>query len=116
MNDNTPEIAKDVLTAIARAKNYRSVTALDEIFFDAEAIVSSLAYLVGPKAELEQAYRLKIVTYMECGDSHAKAEAKAKATDEYKNWKKVEAVYELGHEQIMLLKKFKEDLAQEMRR
>jgi len=113
---NPLEEAKAIRDVIGKARDYRGVHDFHELFLDAETIIGSLAYLIGPKIELEAAYRKKVVEYMEAGDSHAKAEAKAKALDEYKNWKKVESIYDLGHEQVMLLKKFKEDLNKDWQR
>lgn len=114
-----PAILREAIAVrdtIARARTYRTITQADDLFFDAEALISSLAYLTGPKAELEQTYRKKVVHYISTGESVAKAEALAKASDEYKWYKKIEAIYQLGEEQIKILKRFKEDLAQELRR
>jgi len=113
---NPLDDAKAIRDIIGKARSYRGTPDLNELFLDAETIIGSLAYLIGPKIELEAAYRAKVVEYMEAGDSHAKAEAKARASDAYKNWKKVESIYELGHEQVMLLKKFKDDLNSEYKR
>lgn len=65
-----------------------------------------MATLIGPLMDAETAYRQKIKAYMQDGASNAKAEAYAKAEEEYKTWKKIEHVYELAKEQIMLIKKF----------
>jgi hypothetical protein len=44
------------------------------------------------------------------------AEAHAKAGEEYVLWRKLEGVYELGQEQIMLLKRFGPSLKKEYQR
>jgi hypothetical protein len=46
----------------------------------------------------------------------AAAEAAAKATDEYIQWRKLEEVYDLGVQQTQLLKKFGPLLDDEYRR
>ncbi len=96
---------------IARASQLTSDVDLNEIFLSAETIVSCLSYLISPIADMEQKYRLLAIPGAD--ESNAAAEAIAKASNEYKEWKKYSALYELGHEQIMLLKKFREDLSKE---
>jgi hypothetical protein len=59
---------------------------------------------------------MKRVKYLNDGMSAAAAETHAKATDEYVQWKKLEGVYDLGHEQIMLLKRFGPLLEEEYKR
>lgn len=116
MNQEALEEAKIVLSLIAKSKNYSEVKDFNSLFLDAESIISSLAYLIGPLRDQEQEYRSLIVKFTDQGDSHAKAEAKAKASDEYKFFKKLEDVYELAKEQVMILKKFKGDLEAEYKR
>lgn len=91
---------------IAKAQQITTDTDIHSVFLSAETIVSCLSYLISPIADMEQKYRTRIVVFMESGDSHAAAEAKAKAENEYKDWRKYSALYDLGHEQIMLLKAF----------
>lgn len=98
---------------IAKSQNLTSDVDLHTVFLSAETIISCLSYLISPIAQMEQDYRKKIVEYLEKDESAAAAEAKAKASDEYRDWRKYSALYELGHEQIMLLKKFREDLSNE---
>jgi len=102
---------------IAKSQNLTSDVDLHTIFLSAETIVSCLSFLISPIADMEQKYRQKIVELIFVPGakerSHAQAEAMAKASDEYKDWRKYSALYELGHEQIMLLKKFREDLSNE---
>lgn len=115
MDEETKNIAKDILAVIARARDYTNV-APHEVFMDAEALVSSLAFLVGPKLAAEGRYREKVRKYMEDDFSAARAEIYAKADPEYIEWKKLEHVYDLAQDQIMLLKKFREDLTAEYQR
>jgi len=99
---------------MAKATKLTSDVSLHTVFLSAETIISCLSYLISPIAEMEQRYRLIVVTKMTEPDmSHARAEAYAKSTDEYKEWRKYSALYDLGHEQLMLLKKFRNDLAME---
>jgi hypothetical protein len=115
MTDVT-QTAKIVLTEVARAKGFSETQQLNEIFLSSETIISGLAYLLSPRLEAEQAYRKLITAGIDGGMSAAAAEAKAKASDEYVQWKKLEGVYELGQEQINILKKFGPLLNQEYQR
>lgn len=110
MNDEVKNQAKEILAIIADAKKYTEVKDFHSLFMDAESIISTLAYLIGPLRDQEQKYRLLVVELKSTGESVSGAEAIAKASDEYKEFKKLEDVYELAQEQIMLLKKFKSDL------
>jgi hypothetical protein len=110
------ETAKVVLGEVARAKQFTETQQIGEVFLSAETIVSGLAYLLSAKIEAEQAYRIKRVKYINDGLSAAAAEAHAKASDEYVAWQKLEGVYNLGQEQIMLLKRFGPLLEQEYNR
>jgi hypothetical protein len=105
MNDVT-ETAKIVLAEVARAKQFTQTRQIGEIFLSAETIVSGLAYLLSPMLEAEQAYRIKRQSHINDEMTAAAAEAHAKASDEYKYWRKLEGVYDLGEQQIQLLKKF----------
>lgn len=115
MSDVT-ETAKVVLSEVARAKQFTETRQIGEIFLSAETIVSGLAYLLGAMLEAEQAYRIRRMKFINDGMSAAAAEAHAKATDEYTLWRKLEAVYDLGQQQIQLLKKFGPLLEDEYRR
>ena len=110
------ELATELRDVIAKARNYSDVTDAHEIFMDAETIIGTLAFLISPIACLEQTYKMMIVEFMEDGDSNAKAKSKAEASDSYRDWKKLKAIYELGEQQLMLLKKFKDDLNSEYAR
>ena len=114
--EKSMEAAKELLAVIARAKRYSETPNYNEMFLDAETIVGHLAYMIGPRMEFEHSYRQQIAHNLEAGDSHAKAEAKAKASKDYMNWRKLEALCELGDQQIMLIKKFKDKLEQEYQR
>lgn len=113
MNEEIQQLALDLRSEIGRAKELTSDTSFHEIFMSAETIIGILAYLISPIALLEQRYRTKIVEYMDEGDSHAKAEARAKAGDEYMEWRKYAGLVEIGNQQVLLLKKFRDLLAQE---
>lgn len=102
--------AKEMLQVIAKSQDYSQVKDYHQIFMDAEAIISIMAYLTGELSNREQKYRELIIKFEDEGRSHASAEARAKASDEYREWKKLERAYKLGYEQIMLLKKFQGNL------
>ncbi len=96
---------------IAKAQKITSDTDIHTVFLSAELIIGCLSYLISPIADMEQKYRQLAIPNPQ--QSNAAAEAIAKASNEYKEWRKYAALYELGHEQIMLLKKFREDLQRE---
>lgn len=116
MDKEVKHTAQDLLSIIVKSKKYTELNDFHSLFMDAESIVSGLAFLIGPLREQEQRYRMLLVKHMNDGDSHAKAEAKAKASPEYMAFRKIEDVVELAKEQIMLLKKFKGDLELEYKR
>lgn len=116
MNEDIKKQAKFVLEEIANARRYSESTAPHDLFLSCEAIISSLAFLIGPLMDLETAYRQKVRTYMLADHSHAKAEALAKADQEYQDWRKLQYAYDLANQQIMLLKKFSDKLQQEFKR
>ena len=116
MTTEVLKLATDLRDQIGEARNYTQATDAYTIFMDAENIIGTLSFLVGPVMELETLYRQKVVEFMEKGDSAAKAEAKAKATEEYKSWRKLQMIMDLGTEQIMLCKRFKESIEMEYNR
>ena len=109
------QVYSDLVETIQRAKQYSENNNLNQIFTDAESIIAILAYLIDPMLRAEQDYREKVVEYMVV-DSVAKAEAKAKSTEEYRKWKKLEMIYKLAEEQIKMLKKFRDKLQDEYNR
>src|SRR5262245_8930961 len=110
------DTAKLVLGEVARAKHFTETKQIGEIFLSSETIVSALAYLTGPMLDAEHVYRLKRQSYIADGMTAAAAEANAKASEEYIYWRKLEMAYELGQEQINILKKFGPLLENEYRR
>lgn len=112
MNTDTESCAKRLLALIAETRDYNSPALPSKLLEDATNIMGELVYLVGPLMDLETAYRDEVKLLMESDTSVAKAETMAKAGVNYKEWKKVQMVYELGEESIRLLKKFA-SLAQE---
>lgn len=116
MTQEVLKLAIDLRDQIGEARNYTQATDAFEIFMDAESIVGTLSFLISPLMELETLYRQKVVEFMDGGDSAAKADAKAKATNEYKEWRKLQMIIELAQEQIMLCKKFKDSIEMEYKR
>lgn len=113
MNNDALDLAIELRKEIGKAKDLTTTTNMNEVFSSAENIIGILAYLISPLVEKEQKYRSLVVIYEEEGMTHAKAEAKAKASTEYADWKKFEMLYDLAHQQVMLLKKFKDKLEDE---
>lgn len=116
MDKDTKDTAREILSFVAKGKKYTELKDFHTLFMDAESIISALAYLVGPKSNLEHQYRMLKVKYMDEGRSHAESEARAKASEVYKEFRKIESVCEIAIEQIQLLKKFKGDLELEYKR
>lgn len=116
MNEEITELALELRALIGKSRDITDSTSFNEVFIMAEQILGTLAYLISPIMLLEQRYRQKVVEYMNEGDSATKAASRAKATDEYVEWRKYEQLYDLGHEAIMLLKKFKTKLEDEYQR
>lgn len=116
MNKEIEALAVELRNTIGLARKFSDATHFHDIFLSAETIIGILAYLITPVMLLEQKYRELVVKFMDGGDSHAKAEAKAKASNEYVEWRKYQTLTELAHEQIMLLKKFRDKLTDEYNR
>lgn len=116
MNEEVYKLAEQLRSLIGESRKITDTTSIHDVFIAAEGIIGLLAYLISPLALLEQRYHQKVVEFIDVGDSTSKATAKAKATDEYLEWRKFQALYDLGHEQVMLLKKFKDKLTDEFNR
>jgi len=110
---NTYTILQEELT---RAKDYSQAGDFNSLFLGAETINAALAYLTDALIRYEQAYRLTILKFQEKGDSHAKAENKAKTLVEYQRYRKLSLIYERGEEQIKIIKKFRDVLGEEYKR
>lgn len=116
MNEEIKTECKKLRDEIGFGKTLLETNDINGMFLSLETIISYLAYMISPMTELENKYRVLKAKFIEEGDSDAKAETKAKASVEYVDWKKVERLYELGHEQAMALKKFKDVAQGEYRR
>lgn len=100
------QVLKDLKSQIYSAQRYTEARNPHDLFIDAENIIGNLAYVSGIMLEFESQYRKLKVAEIEKGNSVAKAEAVAKASDEYVTWKKIESLHNLAIEQIRLIKKF----------
>lgn len=100
---------------IGKARTISDTTDFNEVFTSAENIIGTLSYLITPLVELERAYRMKVVEFM-TEDSATKAEAKGKASEEYATFKKLQMLYDLGGEQVLILKRFSTKLESEYAR
>jgi hypothetical protein len=110
------ETAKAILAEVADSRRWAEAAQPNELFLAWENIIANLAFLVGPLMEAEQAYRVKVQFFINEGKSVAGAKAQAKSEDEYIYWRKLQLAYELGQDQVMLLKKFSDKLQEEYRR
>ena len=109
MDAETRQLVDDLQEALSRAKDYSKVS-IHDVFLDAEAIIATMSYIIKPMFELENQYRNIIANKVLQGDSNAKAESLAKASEIYRDWRYISEMYELSKEQVMLLKKFKTEL------
>ena len=110
------EKAYSQLMQILTKKFDYSATDFHEIYIDVETIKSLLAFLIDPKTKLEQAYRQKVIEFIDQGKSHSESETRAKAAEEYRKYRKLESSMNLGEELIRIRKKFKDTLEREFNR
>lgn len=115
MDKQTEELAKELRDAIGKGRQYDRTDILG-MFMECENIIGILAYLISPLTKFEQEYRTKIVNYMEQGDSHAKAQEKARISDAYVNYRNLDMLCKLGDDKVKILKKFKDNLEMEYKR
>ena len=115
MNDELKTNIKTLLGIIRTGKDFTKAKDFNSLFLEAENIISWQAYLIGPMFDIEHRYRLIVSGLVEAGESNAKADTLAKARQEYVDWQKIRAVYELGTEQLLLIKKFSDKLEMEQR-
>jgi len=105
-------VSRDLLREIQLSKGlYRDVVNHTHIFNAAQKIIAFQSFLIGPISDLEQSYRRIVTSCIADGMSNAASDAHAKASDDYKAWRKIERVYSLADEQIKLLKKFSDKMS-----
>lgn len=109
------ETLNDLKARIHNAKQYNEARNPHEVFIDAEIIIGNLAFVSGIMLEFEHEYLKLKNSEVESGNSVARAESIAQASDTYFNYRKIKALYELGQEQVKLLKKFKDVIEDEYR-
>lgn len=100
------QVLVDLKSQIYSAKRYTEARNPHDLFIDAENIIGNMAYVSGIMLEFEHEYMKLKNGYCEGGDSVARADTKAQASDVYLNYRKMKSLYELGNEQVLLLKKF----------
>lgn len=116
MTPDEKETYDVLVTELQSAKDFTKVGDFQSLFMGAEAINSALAFLADALIRFEQEYRAKILFHEEAGDSHARAETKAKTLEEYRKYRKLQLVYERADEHIKLLKKFRDVMGNEYQR
>ena len=104
------EKAYSQLMQILRAVKDYSTTDFNTIFTDLETLISLQTYLIDPLTRLEQEYYKKIADFEALDMSHASSVVRAKGTDEYRRFRKMEKTYKLCEEQIRIAKKFESRL------
>ena len=112
---NVAAACQKILTRIHAARDFSKVMDNRTLFELAEELISFKAWVVTKKLLYESMYREKRASYIRGGSSAAAAEQEAKVSPEYRAYKYVESVYNLCEDQVMLVKKFKDDMAVEFR-
>ena len=113
MQEEIQKLALDLRNDIGKFREITDQTSFNEAFILAANIQGTLSYLISPLMLLEQRYRQKVVEFKDKGNSSAAARDLAMAGDEYIEWRKYEMLYELGHQTVLLCKRFKSKLEDE---
>jgi len=116
MNEEITQLATELRNDIGRFRQITDQTSFNEAFILAANIQGTLSYLISPLMLLEQRYRQKVIEHKDKGNSSAAARDLAMAGEEYIEWKKYEMLYELGHQTVLLCKKFRDKLEDEYAR
>lgn len=106
LTESETQVLVDLKNQIYSAKRYTEARNPHDLFIDLENIIGNLAYVSGIMLEYEAEYRKIKLAETEKGNSVAKAETVAKASDAYFTFLKIKALYDLGLEQIKAIKKF----------
>ena len=122
MKERVKKEIEKILKMIQEARKYTEPFHPAKLFELCEKILAYQAWLIQPFLEAETAYRQKIVDFKNeeilekekiTKRSNVEAESMAKTTEEYRDYKYINYVYELMTEQILLVKKFADKLEQE---
>jgi len=115
--DETVQVCKEILASIGMGRKWSENQSYSDVFESLEAVMSNLAFLVGPLTDAEVEFNKLVIFYHEEKDmSVAGATAKAKTEPQYVWYKKLKHTYELGHEHVMAIKKFSDKLQDEWQR
>jgi hypothetical protein len=105
MESETVKKAKELLSLIKGTEILKENRKREEVLFHAEDLTLGLAEFIKYRIDAEQDYRRLIKTLQEEKElSFAAAENIAMTTNEYAVYKKTKLIYELGEEQIRILK------------
>lgn len=110
------QLCEDLRSEIGHAKELSTTTDIHSVFMSVETIIGIMAYLISPLVVMESKFNTLVKQLESEGKSHASAETVAKTSEEYAEWKKVRLLYELGNEQVKVLKKFTQRLGEEYQR
>ena len=109
------EIIAKIQVLIAESSDFSDIPTNKTLFSTAASLNGLLSLLSGNVIQAESLYRADVRKYTEDGNSVASAEAKAKSEENYKTWRELQLVYEIGNEHIKLIKKFADKLEEERR-
>ena len=113
MEDKLKEIIAKILNTIQEARKYSQPFNGLELFRICEDLIAHQVWLIGYLLDAETKFRERVLEYREAVKTKAEAEIKAKTTEEYKNYRYLEYVYELVTQQIQLVKRFSTLLSEE---
>lgn len=100
------EFIQEALTKLRACRTYSEIKDVRELFKSSSELIYYLSYLIQPSLSAKQAYEKEIIEMEAQGKSHASAETHAKAGENYKKYKYLDALYGLLLEQVKLTKKF----------
>ena len=122
MNEQIKKVATQLLKKVQEGRQYSEPFHPAKLFELSQDLIKGQAWLISPLLESETMYRQKIIEFkneeiVQEGKiirvSNAEAENKAKATQEYQDYKYLQYVDNIIEQQIMLIKKFADKLGQE---
>lgn len=110
------EYAGELRKTVSEARDYSKSATHHDLFIMAETIIGTLAFLIAPMLEWEHRYRELKVKYIDEGNSVAQADAKARASTEYRKYREIKMTYDLADEAQKMIKKFSDKLELEYQR
>ena len=115
LDETTVASCQRILKIIYDGRKFSQAKDWRTLLEAAEEMMAFKAWVVSKKLLYEGLYRDKRAGFIRDGASAAAAEQEAKVSPEYRAYKYLENVFNLCEDQVLLVKKFKEDLAREWR-